>query len=72
MNEQAEMQTNEEESGRVERLIIRQILESEIKSLCKSALRYAENEQLQKASYEDARREGVSWSLFILAQKCGV
>ena len=56
----------------LERKVIRQILEDEIRSHCKSAERHATINSFDAAAREDAIRQGISHSLFVLAVKCGV
>lgn len=56
----------------LERKVIRQILEGEIISHCKSAERHAAINAFDAAAKDDAIRQGISHALFVLAVKCGV
>lgn len=64
--------TAEASTVRVDAVVIRQILEAEINSKIKSVDRLVKAASLDAAAREDAVREGVSWALFVLAQRLGV
>ena len=56
----------------LQRRVIRQLLEEEIKSCYKSERRNVNNEAYAAAAHDGARREGISWALFVLSEKLGV
>jgi hypothetical protein len=61
-----------ENRRQVDPIVIRQILEAEIKSKCVYTERLAADKAYEAAAMENARREGISWALFVLSQKLGV
>jgi hypothetical protein len=62
----------DDNSAPVERRVIRQILEREIKSQTRSSERNAANNALEAAYHDDLMRRGLSHALFVLATECGV
>lgn len=65
-------QKDEAERSPVERIVIRQLLEGEIRSVDKSIERYVKKEAYDAAAHDSARREGIAWALFVLSEKLGV
>lgn len=51
---------------------IRNTLEEEIKSYCKSVELLAKHGKYDEAAKRAHMREGLSWALFVLAQKHGI
>lgn len=77
MEEQAEYKVGADQketagSDTVERRVIRQLLEGEIKSLDRSIERHMKADALIAAANDDARRGGIIWALFVLGQELGV
>lgn len=56
----------------LDRLVIRQLLEGEIKSLDRSIERHTKAAAMSAAANDDARRGGILWALFVLNQELGV
>jgi len=67
-----EVSLNTEATGHNERIVIRQVLEKEIRSYSRSVERNAKNEAYSAAASDDLIRRGISHALFVLNQKCGV
>jgi hypothetical protein len=63
---------NTASAGQLERSVVRQILEREIKSQARSSERNAANNALEAAYQDDLMRRGLSHALFVLAIECGV
>lgn len=70
--EATEIKPTAAEGGLVDPVVIRQILEREIQSYCRSVERSAKNEEYNAAASDDLVRRGISHSLFVLSQECGV
>ena len=56
----------------LDRKVIRQILEREIKAQARSSERNASNNALEAAYQDCLMRRGLSHALFVLATECGV
>ena len=72
MDEQVSVKNDAGAQSALDRKVIRQILEREIKSQARSSERNAANNALEAAYQDDLMRRGLSHALFVLANECGV
>lgn len=59
-------------SSSLDPIVIRQVLEREIKSYCRSVERLSKRGALTTAGNDELIRQGISHALFVLTQECGV
>lgn len=72
MKDKAQNEAKELTAVDLQRRVIRQLLEDEITSLTKSIDRDVKDELFNAAAHDSARRDGISWALFVLSEKIGV
>jgi len=68
-DDKAQTETKPLTAVEIQHGVIRQTLLEEIKSIDRTIELYIKKEQYYAAAHDSARREGVSWALFVLAQR---